>query len=46
MEIRQVMYLGISLLCVGIMCYQVVKWKLKGLTNLLFRLTGGVVGIL
>ena len=24
MEIRQVMYLGISLLCVGIMCYQVV----------------------
>ncbi|MCX4317182.1 MAG: pro-sigmaK processing inhibitor BofA family protein [Lachnospiraceae bacterium] len=46
MEIRQVMYLGISLLCVGIMCYQVIKWKLKGLTNLLFRLTGGVVGIL
>ena len=46
MEIRQVLYLGISILCISMMLYQIAKWKMKGLTNLLFRLTGGVIGIL
>jgi len=41
-----VVYIGTLVLCVTLMLYQIKRGKLAAVTDILFRWTGGVVGLL
>lgn len=45
MPIGQIIYLGILILCGVLILVQLFTRRQKGLTAILFRLTGGMVGI-
>lgn len=45
MTIRKMLYLGILVVCGVLIVVQLIARRQKGLVAILFRLTGGVVGI-
>lgn len=45
MPVRQVVYVGIMALCAAVMVIQLIKGRGRALTSILFRLTGGAVGV-
>lgn len=44
--VGQVVYVGTLALCVVLMIYQIKRGKLEAVTDILFRWTGGMVGLL